>query len=415
MTAPRASVQVVGAQVIAQVSLVAVLPFLTRTYSTTDIGYFQLAMAVAMTAQPLATLRSEFAVPSLVTDSAVRRLVRTGLLVLSIVVLVGCCLSALLARSHAGPAQVALMAALMLAGLGWTAIDNAVLIRSGDTGRLAVRNLLGGLIAAVAQLTTAFAGGAVVFLAASVLVGRVVAIAVTRRSLPEPGTRLDTEPHPYTVPRAVSSMLSGLVASATGQSLIFATGLGQSATASAYVGVAQRAAGAPLTLLGQGLAQLMQSHVAPLVRAGKPGVRARILKQVLVLSVVAVACSAALIILAPPLAVPLLGPGWEDAGLVVAILAIPMSFQLVIGPLMTVLPLLGRERLLLATQVSRFLLVALTLVVALANGAGLVLMTVCYGVATVLGYLGMLAVVLGAAGNRDAQMSQHDERLRSTT
>mgnify|MGYP001618506689 CR=1 FL=1 len=138
MTAPRASVQVVGAQVIAQVSLVAVLPFLTRTYSTTDIGYFQLAMAVAMTAQPLATLRSEFAVPSLVTDSAVRRLVRTGLLVLSIVVLVGCCLSALLARSHAGPAQVALMAALMLAGLGWTAIDNAVLIRSGDTGRLAV-------------------------------------------------------------------------------------------------------------------------------------------------------------------------------------------------------------------------------------------------------------------------------------
>ena len=66
MTAPRASVQVVGAQVIAQVSLVAVLPFLTRTYSTTDIGYFQLAMAVAMTAQPLATpsQRVRRAVPS---------------------------------------------------------------------------------------------------------------------------------------------------------------------------------------------------------------------------------------------------------------------------------------------------------------------------------------------------------------
>ena len=210
-------------------------------------------------------------------------------------------------------------------------------------------------------------------------------------------------------------MLSGLVATATGQSLIFATGLGQSATASAYVGVAQRAAGAPLTLLGQGLAQLMQSHVAPMVRNGRPGVRARILKPLVVLSGVAVACAAALMVLAPPLAVPLLGKGWEDAGLVVAILAIPMSFQLVVGPLMTVLPLLGRERLLLGTQVSRFLLVALTLGVTLASGAGLIATTLAYGVATVLGYVGMLAVVLRAASIRDTRLSMHDERLRSTT
>ena len=415
MTTRRASLHVVGAQVIAQVSLVAVLPFLTRAYSTAEIGYFQLAMAVAMTAQPLATLRSEFAVPSLVTDSAVRRLVRTSLLVLAAVVLGTGVLSALLVRSHSGSAQVAGMSALMLAGLGWTAIDNAVLIRCGDAGRLAVRNLLGGTIAAAAQLLTAFIGGGVVLLAASVLVGRVVAIAFTRRPLPAPQERDDPEPRPYTVPRAASSMLSGLVATATGQSLIFATGLGQSATASAYVGVAQRAAGAPLTLLGQGLAQLMQSHVAPMVRNGRPGVRARILKQVVVLSGVAVACAAALMVLAPPLAVPLLGKGWEDAGLVVAILAIPMSFQLVVGPLMTVLPLLGRERLLLATQVSRFLLVALTLGVTLASGAGLIATTLAYGVATVLGYVGMLAVVLRAASIRDTRLSMHDERLRSTT
>ena len=415
MTTRRASLHVVGAQVIAQVSLVAVLPFLTRAYSTAEIGYFQLAMAVAMTAQPLATLRSEFAVPSLVTDSAVRRLVRTSLLVLAAVVLGTGVLSALLVRSHSGSAQVAGMSALMLAGLGWTAIDNAVLIRCGDTGRLAVRNLLGGTIAAAAQLLTAFIGGSVVLLAASVLVGRVVAIAFTRRPLPAPQERDDPEPRPYTVPRAASSMLSGLVATATGQSLLFATGLGQSATASAYVGVAQRAAGAPLTLLGQGLAQLMQSHVAPMVRNGRPGVRARILKQVVVLSGVAVACAAALMVLAPPLAVPLLGKGWEDAGLVVAILAIPMSFQLVVGPLMTVLPLLGRERLLLATQVSRFLLVALTLGVTLASGAGLIATTLAYGVATVLGYVGMLAVVLRAASIRDTRLSMHDERLRSTT
>lgn len=401
-SARRKTMAVVLAQAIAQLSLVVVLPVITRAFPVADVGYYQVAMAIAMTLQPLATLRVEFAIPSLSRERNVRRLIRKATLSLLI-------LSTGLA-GIAGIYQVMkqnsialtlLMSAVMLAGFGWTAIDNSKLIREAQLGRLAARNLTSGLVASSLQLIVALASTSVLYLAIAILVARSMAILVTRTRRDNPTVERVIEDRPYTAKRMAASVSSGVVATITGQVLLFASAIGGPVSASGYVGIAQRVAGAPLTLLGQGLAQIMQSSIGPLVRERRSGIRRKLLRQAIGLSIMAALSSAALIALAPPLAGPILGKGWEPAGIIVAILAIPMSLQLVVGPLMAALPLLGREGLLALTQVARLVLVVGTVSTALILGSDIYGLTVSYSIATLIGYLGMFAVVLLAAQNHD--------------
>lgn len=380
------------------------IPLITRAYSPVEVGWYQLAMAASMTLQPLATLRTEFVVPATRYQATAATLMRRGAVSTSLCVAALTAGSGIAAVFAAGSTSaVLIMTALLVAGLAWTAIDNARLIRASHETVLAARNLTAGLMAAGLQVLVILTGMDVVFLAVSVLVGRAVAIVATlgRHRL----SRLDVgrEPNPYTVRRAWKSILSGIVATGTGQSFVFAAGVGFGAAGSAFVGVAQRAAGAPLTLLGQGLGQVMQSRVAPLIREGRPGVTRRLVKQILWLSIFASATAAVLIILAPTMAVPILGDGWAKAGQIAAILAFPFSLQLIAGPLMTVLPMMGREGLLLLIQIVRLLLVTVTVTVAVVVGATLLEATYAFGVATVAGYVGMLATVLAVARRFDVR------------
>lgn len=388
------TLQLVAGQVLGQLCIVGIIPILTRSYAPVVLGTYQAAMAVAMTVQPLASLRSEFVLPSLRHDRSAQALYRLALVSTSGIVAVTALAAAVLWYLSLAIAPSVFMAALLIAALALTVLDNAKLLRLRAEGRLAARNLLAGLFTAGLQLGVAFANLPVEMLALAFLVGRLLAILVTSsRGRSFDLADIGEEPHPYGMRRASLAVASGVTATATAQMFTATSAPALGPEASGFVGVSQRIAGLPIGLLGQGLAQALQSRTATTIRAGRAGLRRQVSQQIATLSGVAALTSAALIIFAPPLAGPLLGPEWVPAGTVIAILAIPLSFQLVIGPLMPLLPMLAKEHLLLFIQLSRFILVGGTLAASFAVGLELNSTAFAFAGATIAGYLLMIAIL----------------------
>lgn len=407
MRGSRGTLLLVGGQALGQASMLAVVPLLTRAYGPSVLGLYQVAMAVATTAQPALTLRAEFVLPAFAFDRNAAVLMRRGLQttlgVSAATATVG------LGLGMAGfqtPAEVCVMTGFIAAALGLTVLDNALLIRRGARGRLAARNAIAGVVTALLQFGLIVLGLPIVYVAVALLIGRIVGIVCTRRArdrwdLEDGGV----EPRPYTWRRASLAVGSGVAASATGQAMTASAGPLFGASASGFVGVAQRVAGTPIGLLGQGLSQALQTQSAPLIRAQRAGLTRLVTRQILALSVISAALAAAVILLAPPLAVPVLGAGWEEAGRVTAVLAVPIAFQLLIGPLMPLLPMLGHERLLFMLQLVR-LAVAITAIFITAGLSGSLLWTAAaYGAGTVLGYLLMIVVLIRQTRRFDVEAS----------
>ncbi|WP_336641751.1 lipopolysaccharide biosynthesis protein [Microbacterium sp. USHLN272] len=384
------------------------IPILSRTYDPATFGAFQIAASLAMMIQPLATLRTEFILPSVTHDENARGLYIRGVLMVLAVAAVTTLAAAILALSSGmQPAQIAAMCALQTTALAITVLDNARLIRAGSETRLAIRNGLAGALTAVLQLVCASLTLDIWLLAVSVLAGRGLAILLTSIGSPR-WNRNDVgdESRGYGIRRITPSVLAGVAASATGQTLTVTSGMTLGPSASGYVGVSQRIAGAPITLVGQSLSQLTQSRSSALIRASRPGLGRQVRRQMLVLSGISASVALVLTVLAPPLAVPILGKGWEAAGIVTAVLAFPISFQLLVGPLMPLLPMLGRERRLLSLQLTRLGLVLAAVVIARVLDADLLGTTVCFGAATLLGYLYTVVVLIVEADRYDRQHPQ---------
>ncbi|QRY41914.1 lipopolysaccharide biosynthesis protein [Microbacterium hominis] len=396
----------VAGQVVGQVSMLAVVPLLTRAYGPSILGLYQVAMAIATTAQPAATLRAEFVLPAFTHDANARTLMRRASAA-AVFASGGLAIAAgvaFVADVKDAP-SVLLMTALILSALALTVLDNAVLIRRGARERLAVRNALAGVVTAALQCGVLAAGLPVVYLAAALLLGRLLAVLCTRRRDDRWRESLaPAERYPYTWHRASFAIASGVSASATGQAIVVAAGPLFGSGASGYVGVAQRIAGTPIGLLGQGLSQALQSHSAPLIRERRPGLHAQVRRQIVVLAAVSLLISASLIALAPPLAAPILGAGWEPAGTVTAILAIPISFQLLAGPLMPLLPMLGQERLLFILQVTRLAVAVLSIAIASALTGDLLWTAAGYGAGVVAGYALLIFVLLQQARRFDREV-----------
>lgn len=393
----RANILVVLSQIVAQLSLVAVLPVLTRSYDASAIGAFQIATSAAMTIQPLATLRTEFVIPVAKNSFHLIKLGYWSLLIFSGgAILLSVVFAVVFFKGEV--AQIGMMTGALVGAFGWTVVDNAVLIRRGELNRLAIRNIIAGTLGATFQVVSAHLSLEVYGLAVSIVVARIFAIGVTRIHTKGNGPKVEAiagggSDDPYSARRIVASVASGIVATGTNQSLTIIVGISGSTASSGHMGIAQRAAAAPLTLVGQGLGQVMQARVAPLVRYRRRGLPKVVIRQATALAIVAAVCAAGLMVLAPILAEPILGAGWKPAGILVSILAIPLSFQLVVGPLMTILPLLGKETLLLVVQTARFMLVVGSVVGASIAGLSANAIAMVFGVATVVGYIGMYIVV----------------------
>jgi len=395
-------------QLIGQLSLVVAIPILTRVFSPAEMGVYQIATAVALILQPLASLRLEFYIPLVPDQQALRRYMRIGYLATIAITLLAAGVSlVLLLTGSSTAAETAAMIGLIVAAYAWMNLDNARLIRNGEHRRLAVRNAISGLLAAGLQLVAAVTLHSVLALALAILIGRAVSILATRPRGDGIAASTASSLIPALTPRRIALAVgSGVVWTASMQAITVASGTAFGTAASGYVGVAQRVAGAPIALIGQALSQIVQGGAAAAIRADSPTVVAILRKQILRLGGVAVLMSVALIVLAPILAVPVFGPGWETAGTVTAILAVPMSFQLVVAPITPLLPMLAREGLLFGLQLMRLGLVVIVCGAMIISGAGLIATCVAFAVVTTLAYVIMVTVLLVVARGHDRRMGE---------
>lgn len=347
----------IGAQAIGQLALVAVMPVLTRTVALDELAGFQIALSVGLMLLPLATLRAELFIPALVSDAECRRVVRIAFFVGAAVVLVLLFTSFLFGLLGAESASLGtLCAALVVIAYAVMAVDNANLIRRGETWRLSVRNLLSGVLGALLQLAAALVLPTAVTLSAAILAGRLFAVLLTMRGDSEArGTPAHTD-REWTPLRAATAVSSAAVSTASAQILVVGAAAAAGVDAAAQMGIAQRAAAAPLGLLSQGVAQAAQSEIAPVVRSDTGRIRPVIVRNLRAILPISIVVTIGLFVGGPTLAVPVFGPGWEEAGRIIAALAVPSGLQLLAAPLLSVFVMLKREHLLLWLQVARLVL-----------------------------------------------------------
>ncbi|MCD2193643.1 oligosaccharide flippase family protein [Actinomycetospora endophytica] len=385
-------------QVLGQLCLVVAVPVLTRLMDPTEVGLFQLASAIAVVAQPAATWCHEFRIPVAASPAEVAALRRVGFAMLTATTALcgAVALGGALAASW-DTAETALTTALLLGAYAGTVLDNAVLIRAQRRSALAARNLLSGVLGAGLQIAAALLLGSAVALGVAVLVGRLAAIGLTRAST-TPGERTGSVSLRGSLP-AVGAQSIWVLSMQT-MTLLATPFFG--VVAAGYVGLAQRIAGAPTSLIGQALGQVAQSLLAPHVRARDGQLRRAVLRQTAALGALASAVAVPLMVLAPRWAATLLGEQYATVGTVTAILAVPFALQITAGPLTPLLIMVDRQTVFFRLQTLRALAAVLAVV-----GAGLLtrdFVTTClvYAIAETASYAACLVVVQREAGRSDA-------------
>lgn len=408
----RRAISLVGANVIGQLALLAALPVLTRTFGPEELGPYQTALALALMVQPFATFRAELIIPTVGLWEA--RQLRTWSIwgtVTGSAILAVC---AYFAMRLGGAWEFLLIAALVLPAYALMAIDTALLIRGRKLARVAARNILSGLFVALLQIVAAVLLESVLAVAAALLLGRLFAVSLTRDPVPIDLREGGSVSRRWTFGRGILTAFTAFVANAPGQGfrLYGAAVLGPSAAA--QIGVAQQSSSAPLGLVSQGLAQLVQAEIAPIIRTGEGSLERAVWRQLAWMAPAAMVVSTSLLILGPVLAVPIFGPEWSETGGLIAILGIPAGFQLLVAPLMPVFVMLGRERLLLSLQVARVILIAVVIGVCgvIFPASGLLHLTISFSIGSSIGFALVLIVLLRiirAYPNRESARSMGPE------
>ncbi len=381
--------------------MLSVVPVYSRTIPVFDVGIFQIATAVALIAQPIATMRLEMITPATRSLGLVRSRTRLAYLVSSGLAVAAMMTGFGLWLTHSVGADLLVGAGLLLLGYAWIAIDNAVMLRLGELGPLAWRNALAGLLAAILQLTAALWLPSAVALAGAVVLGRAVAILLTYR--PRPPAWYEDRPaiddDSFGVERAFPAILAGVVTASALQGLMLTVSVIFGPLGSAQLGMAQRIAGTPTSLVGQGLSQIVAARGSAIIRARSGVLESFVRSTSLRLCALAAIVCATLIVLGPLLAVPVLGPEWETAGTLIAVLAAPLSMYLVLVPTMPIMIMIKRERLLLILNSFRLFAIVLATTVAGLLTRELLLTAAITATVWVIAYLLSLAS-LGLAARR---------------
>jgi O-antigen/teichoic acid export membrane protein len=183
------------------------------------------------------------------------------------------------------------------------------------------------------------------------------------------------------------TIVSSFAWNASSQSISLVSGAFLGAGPAGVAGTSQRIASAPVTFIGQSLNQLIQESLSREVRDRTGQLTQTTFAHVFKLSMLSIALAAVISVLAPLLAEPILGKGWGEVGVIVAILAWPFSLQFAVGPATVLLPMLRKELSLFSLQIGRLVLVALPTVVAAAYGGSLQQICIVYSATMVLSYV----------------------------
>lgn len=402
---------VVAGQAAGQIALLAVTPILTRSFTPSELGSYQVAMAIALVIQPLATLRHEWVMPVAKSADTTKRFLRRA--VAAIVVTNGALLLIALTlfifgKTHASASF--LMTAFVNLAYSLAAVDNAMLIRAHSLQRLALRNFLSGIAASVLQLLVAVIAPHAILVAAAVLIGRLLAVAATRIGSTTVETVGDGEDSvDYGLKRMVVTIASGIVSSAALQGMTLTTGGTLGSAQAAYTATAQRVAATPAALLGQGIGQAVQASAARSVNSKKQRLSHTVRRAGVRLGVFAALIGAGMIFLGPVLAVPVLGHQWEPVGAILPIIAYPVMLQLVISPLSPVLVMIGNESVILLLNVVRLIASVGAGATAAFYTRDLFTTVTAYSAATTACYILHLAVLVLCIRRYDKRRSKAEE------
>jgi O-antigen/teichoic acid export membrane protein len=392
----RGLLLLVGSQVVGQVSLLAITPILTRAFSPGEFGVYQIALAISLIAQPVATLRLEYVIPITVDGSRVRRYFATAMrisAISSVALVVGGAVSPRFVEA-AELSDTLFLTGIFLFMNSWVVSDNSRLIRNDSKGRLALRNLIGGVSAAMLQVAVALIVPSIVLVALALLAGRGLAIAATMSTSNLDSTSEGREHTPYGFREALPTIGAGVVSNASSFGLTLLSGGFFGTAVGGQVGTAQRVTNTPSSLVGQALTQYFQSTSARIIRDAETGLASAVSRFVYRTGLALIPLAVGLIVFGPVLAEPILGPGWAPAGVVVAILAVPISMQMAIAPIMPVLVMLHRENLLLALQASRLVAVVAGAAIPAAVTGSYIAMCLGYAISTSTAFAVSLVVVL---------------------
>ncbi|TDL10059.1 hypothetical protein EUA04_08970 [Mycolicibacterium obuense] len=402
--------QVVFAQAVGQLAVLASTPVLSRLVPVGELGQYQIALALALALQPVATLRVDFVLPGVTDDHRARRLVTrahlSGLILLLVALSAGG-IFWVLGRQQL--ALIACCAGVLTVAYSWLALDGGEFLRARRLRALAVRNLVSGLAAAVLQCVVAVFAPTAVMLTVAIVLARFAAVLLSRKARDSDRRDKQVAPtmtkgdsvDPYPIRRMAPAVGTSLLDTLIMQSLVVVPGAALGSEAAGYAGMSQRITTSPASLIVGGLSQVAQSHVAEALR--EPGGRAlqALRPSIKHLTLVAVVLGFSVAVIAPHLVVPVLGAAWSPLEVLLPITAPALAMQIVSLPLVPVAMVLRAETALLRLNIFRFIaIVGGTALVAAASGE-LVPTIIWWSVTTALGYAGQLWIVIASARRHD--------------
>lgn len=340
--AVRGMAAVTTGTLIAQVILVSTTPILARIYPPTSFGQFSVIVGVAAIAGPAAALKFDAALLISPSEAGARRLLRLGLLS----ALVVSALSGGVALCFEFWAPVVSWEGLRLAPLwiglmvlataSYSVLTQAAL-RGKDYGAVARRGPVQSLATAASQLSLSLASQSGMALIGGQLIGRAFGFVTLFKSARNLFKRPDTGSYKeslrqnwrFPVLFAPSGVLNSLGSQLPLILIASQFGIG----AAGELGMAQRFAFIPGTVLGASVGQVIAAEFASQVRAKRGSGRTLYLRASAYLALVGGAVSLLMMLVAPWLLPLCLGGMWQYSGLYVQAMGICVGLGLVASPL----------------------------------------------------------------------------------
>lgn len=365
---------------------------LARIFTNETFGFAAVAIATASIFIGVSTFRLEV-LSQRVADDEEAHLLLSAALGLSLWWGVGLTVAAGVAVALGAAAYWAVLG-LMVMGGSLQLVGAATMTRRRRYKRLAWTNLQQTAGMGILQVLLGCFSAGVVSLLAGFAIARVVWWPTLMRLRPTlTPWRLLTRSHRRFARIAGSSAVLNALAS---QSSILLVGIFYTSADTGNYAMAVRILGVPLAVLSQAVAAAAIGEIGSLVRARTQWYPTVLQTMKVLLMIGAVICGAAFL-LAEWLAPSLLGPNFEGAGQVIAILALGSWLQFAISPFSQLLNLTESHRSLLIWDISRLILLSLAWVVPGVLGAPLTVTLVLYSVAMTVVYLHLFVLVRAAS------------------
>lgn len=375
-------------------------PLLGRLVTPEAFGLFSATLALASLFTGVSTMRLEVFAAS-VASAAHQHNARMLALLLAAATSALVLLGALVAWTVAGSSPLWMMAAPMVFMGSLQLVATARYSVARAYPAMGVGNLIQGGGTAVAQLGLATLSPSALALTGGFLLARVHWFLALRghgrTRLPLRGTW--RRARSFARPAGASAFLN----SAGGQApVLLVTALFGAAGAGVFA-MAVRLLVGPLAILAQAVGSTTMGEIGRMSAARDPELPRTVdalIRQLGVLMLIPCALTA---VLAPRLVPFALGPGWDQVGTVIQVLAIGAFAQAVGSPLTQILNLTHRSGLMLSWDTARLATIMITFVAVPLLGGGVVLVSMVYSAVMVVLYTAALIMVRRACRARVAE------------